>query len=203
MWRNGMRNTILWNRKLDKQKETGAMNKMICKGKLYLGKCDRNGGGRKSCAGYLTWALQQGEYGSIFTAQGEVWNHIKTDIIQGGQCLNEILTMFPRARKARRIVEVWRKHHLNDMKAGTPEQMREVEVFAGYCKENGEQYPDYRRCVDWLKEAGLYEVPLTPNMRATGGFPQDVIDGKRGYRYGERWLFQEIPAEVIEEIKSW
>lgn len=60
---------------------------------------------------------------------------------------------------------------------------------------------------DWqcnaLKERGLYEVPYTPDMVCTGDFPEEVKNGTRGYRYGERWIFHAMPAELIEEIKSW
>ena len=27
--------------------------------------------------------------------------------------------------------------------------------------------------------------------------------GKRGYRYGERWLYRSIPSVLVEEIKGW
>jgi len=56
---------------------------------------------------------------------------------------------------------------------------------------------------DKLRELGLYEVPVPAGAKCTGGFPDDVADGTRGYRYGERWVFASIPAEIIEEIKGW
>jgi hypothetical protein len=66
----------------------------------------------------------------------------------------------------------------------------------------------YAWAVHVLKLARLYEVPIHQEIRfgtlkATGDFPPEVVTGARGYRYGERWVFNPIPADVLAEIRSW
>jgi hypothetical protein len=124
--------------------------------------------------------------------------------------------MFKTNKRAQRIAAIWELYHLNDMKAGLPDQERAIaEGWAQIVAEvkampDGKKYfydeamiepnPHYLPSVkgfqsyyDWacayLKQVGLYEMPLPTE--------------KRGYRYGERWVYSEIPAEVIAEIKSW
>lgn len=53
-----------------------------------------------------------------------------------------------------------------------------------------------------LKTLGLYEVPVD-GLKCSGEWPDEVKSGKRGYRYGERWVFIPLPQEIIDEIKSW
>lgn len=206
----------------------------------------------------IEWELEPGENGPKFSASGDYDR-------SSGQNLDEIARAYPGDAMVQRIHKVWSAYHLNDMKAGTPEQEAEIErreklaavqfpeavyrdgtlnyyrvaELSGLKKESkfSSMPGHYDLCLSWLKEAGLYEVPLTPDMRATGGFPDeiwrgqadrekarrggfwpqvaglnafDLTDaqlmektGKRGYRYGERWLYRAIPDEVLAEIKSW
>lgn len=70
-----------------------------------------------------------------------------------------------------RLLEIWERHHLNDMRAGTPKQMKAL---------RGKNL-DYLNAVSYLEELDL------------------AIDD--GYSYGSAWLFEEIPNEIINEIK--
>ena len=70
------------------------------------------------------------------------------------------------------LLEVWDRWHLNDMKAGTPKQ----EEFIREWKKSNKY--DYNSVCKALEEAGLY------------------IDNE--YRYGSKWLTEEIPEEVIK-----
>ena len=168
----------------------------ICKGRLILGKCDYNGKGRRINKGEIEWELKEGEHGPTFSAMAGIWNGNGTDYQTCGQCVDEVVGLFPGNVKARRIMEVWKEWHLNDMNAGTPEQEAAL-------KEYREKHPDersyYTKDCEYLKSVGLYEVPITSDMRAVGGFPKDTTT----YCYGTRWLYREIPADVIAEIKSW
>lgn len=120
-----------------------------------------------------------------------------------GQCLDTIAEL-PELQDndlVQRIVSVWREWHLNDMNAGTHAQKAELKRRLKV--ENLDRIPDYDVQCQWLKDAGLYEVPLTDNMEANGGFPEAVKNGERGYRYGERWLYHKVPDDIVEEIESW
>ena len=98
---------------------------IISKGKLYLGKCDARGTGKKRNEAYITWELTETEKGPEFSAQAEVWNSTGSDIIMGGQCVDDVAAMFPGNAKAQRICEVWKRWHLNGMKAGCEHQRAE------------------------------------------------------------------------------
>ena len=53
-----------------------------------------------------------------FTACGSVWNHIHTDIVAGGQCLDDIIEHFPRFKNSTlysTIFDLWQKYHLKDI----------------------------------------------------------------------------------------
>jgi len=60
----------------------------------------------------------------------------------------------------------------------------------------------YSWSVHVLKQAGLYEVPLPAGQKCTGDFPPDVLNGSRGYHYGERWLYRELPESIVAELKA-
>jgi len=93
------------------------------RGRYVLGKTDYRVKGRRDCEAAITWELEDGR----LSMQAEVWQADKRDIYMGGQCVDEVAAMFPHDAKAARMVEVWRRWHLNDMKAGC-EHQREVDV---------------------------------------------------------------------------
>lgn len=173
------------------------IQKITTKGKLFLGKCDGYNNGRRACPAYLTWELRQSKYGPEFSACGEVWNHIGTDLIMGGQCVDTVANMFPHNRKAQRMKKIWNLYHLNAMKAGTPEQTAAIIAW----ESQGNRY-DYDAACEHLKSIGLYEVD-PGDAQATGGMPEAVINKERGYRYAERWLYSPLPKAILGEIKSW
>jgi len=140
----------------------------------------------------------------------------------GGQCLPEVRKLAKKAgtwtKKAQRVFDVWGKYHLNGMHAGLPVQMRALEGMEQHWSKEAtpeQRYYDgsvnfhalpggyYEQAVTWLKERGLYEVPLPEGATCAGSFPEDVTNGTRGYRYGERCVYSPIPAEIVEEIKTW
>lgn len=166
--------------------------------KYVPGKCDLNGTGHKVNEAEIEWELKDSPNGPEFSASGGVWDKRKHDYETCGQCLDTIAQLFPGDAKVQRIVKVWREWHLNGMNAGTPEQTAAICAW----EAEGNRY-DYTAACEMLRARGLYEVPLTPDLRCTGDFPPEVLNGSRGYHYGERWVYRPIPQEVIDEIKSW
>jgi len=179
---------------------TATAEKVMKQGKLYLGKCDGYNNGHKCCKAYITYELKQEENGPCFTASAEIWNEIGRDIIQGGQCVDTVAALFLGDKKAQQIKAIWAEYHLNDMKAGLSEQEKQVTLWL-------DEYPDmrynYEKACAMLMSCGKYEMTPGPNDRVTGSFPEEVTTGKRGYRYGERWVYSAIPQDVIDEIMSW
>ena len=92
-----------------------------------FGKIDYNGTGRKAYAVELEVSLKINREGlPVFTASGDVWNTMRTDIVQGGQCIDSIWNEYHSQLKNRvlymQIMELWTKWHLNDMNAGCKHQ---------------------------------------------------------------------------------
>ena len=100
----------------------------VVEGRLVLGKLSRNltKTGTRNCEAALTWELKDG----TFSAQGEVWNHIKTDIVAGGQMVDTLADLFPHNAKAQRIKAIWERWHLNDMLAACVHQRERGETWA-------------------------------------------------------------------------
>lgn len=78
---------------------------------------------------YVQLSLENGN----FSACGEIWQHNKRDIISGGQNLDELLHLFPNNKTMQKVHALWKRWHLNDMRAGCKHQSNldtseEVEV---------------------------------------------------------------------------
>ena len=104
-----------------------------------------------------------------------LWNAHHTDIIMGGQCLDEMnefesLKSNPTFRK---LYEWWKLYHLNNLKSGGPLQ----EAALKDC-----QFSSYEDRCSYLESKGLlYED---------------------GIKYGAQWWYHKIPDSDLNEIKS-
>lgn len=151
--------------------------------RYVLGKVDYLENGRANCEAALTWSVENGR----FSMCGEIWQPSKRDTLTGGQCIEEVVKLFPNDAKAQRMAEVWRRWHLNDMRAGSPAQeawLRANPVTAVYPNSH------FSVASNALKEAGLNP---DPNYEYNG----------KPYVYGSAWLKEELPAEIVAEIDSW
>lgn len=80
-----------------------------------------------------------------------------------------------------RLLEVWRRYHLNDMRSGTPAQMKFVEANAELIKS--QPYNErWDFTVKLLTEAGLE--------------PDD------GHYYGSAWQRIEVPQDVLDFLAA-
>jgi len=156
---------------------------------IYFGKVDWNGRGQKANA--ITIEIRWDEENKSFAASGNVWNRSGTDIICGGQCIDEIygrhFDFGEAGNKAMEVIHrLWKTHHLNDLRPGTEEQEAYLDSSEEYKKSNH----DYDVAVKVLKAAGLYEVP---DPRAEG----------KMYAYGTGWLTRKIPEADVELIRKF
>ena len=151
-----------------------------------FGKVDAYNIGKRNCLVTVEVELKLDREGcEVFTASGNVWNNLKTDIIQGGQCLDDLIK-FKELKYNKQLLlihDLWKKYHLNNMNAGTLEQSQALEKWH---KENGTRF-DYTKDVEYLKSIDLYEVTLK--------------DGSP-YKYGHSWLYREIPENDLNIIKT-
>lgn len=118
----------------------------------------------------------------VFSACGYVWNNLHTDIIMGGQCLDELME-YPSLRNNatfKEIYRLWKNYHLNDMHAGTALQESAIKSHFGD-KPHG-----YKENCEFLKEVGLYEV-----RHPETGEP---------YQYGHGWIYKVVPPEDVQKI---
>jgi hypothetical protein len=100
-----------------------------------------------------------------------------------GQCLDALDEVAAWAKgwdaeKGARLKGLWARWHLNDMRAGSRAQedwLRANPVTATYPESH------YDKAFAALDEAGL-----NPDAE--------------GYRYGHAWKFEDVPAEVVEEL---
>lgn len=147
-----------------------------------FGKVDYNGTGKKINLVEIELELRQRENGIELAISGSVWNNLHTDIIAGGQCLDsleEFAKTWNMERKALfyKLYAWWKLYHLNTCHAGTQEQ-EELLRLAGI---QGKNY-EYTKARDYLQSIGMLSV--------------------RGNEYGRAWYSENIPAEILEEIKT-
>lgn len=183
---------------------------VIMKKKIDFGKIDFTGNGRKAYSCDVTIELRENggeetfryvngkkEYTGETTPKytelaicGEVWNTRHTDIVCGGQCLDEMLKHLRGNPKFVKIYNVWKNWHLNGMNAGTPEQEAKIREW----KAEGHKY-DYKEVCAMLMDCGLYEVEFTGK---TVGRMYD----HEPYMYGHGWVIKDLPDDVIEFVKG-
>ena len=117
-----------------------------------------------------------------------IWNKSHTDITEGGQghdTLREALqkgyftpTGLTR-QEFKKLLDVWDKYHLNDLKAGTIKQNKFVDEYLENHKD--ERY-DYTKMKNLLKENGL--------------------EPDNGYEYGSAWFYEPLPEDVIKFVRE-
>lgn len=153
---------------------------------FYFGKVDYHLCGRKDCPVTLGMKLKKKkEEGFIFSAWGNIWNHIETDTLMGGQCIEDIWNFFGHDIENPalfwKIMGYWKLYHLNNMHPGTPEQELEIKRALA----NGVlRTKDYEAVCAYLKSIDLYQV---------------MYNGKP-YRYGQSWLYRDIPQTDLKDI---
>ena len=78
----------------------------------------------------------------------------------------------------RKILKIWSRWHCSEYNPGSDKQKAAIEKFeANFGKDL-----KYEEACEFLKLIDLYE--------------------DRGYRYGESWLYEKVPNEVIEEAAN-
>ena len=164
------------------------MKQPLYKKDLLVGKARRSRiNGPANCQAYVNIELREGENGTELSICGEIWNHLKTDVFLSGQCLDDMpdfisLWLVSRS-KFERIREVWKRWHLNDLNPGCEHQRALMPIII---RERGDDF------FNISNYDAIIDLPVF------GYCP--FCDG---YIYGSAWLHEELPAEIVEEVKSW
>jgi len=148
--------------------------------KISLPKIDYNNIGKKINAVDIEISFKNG----CFSASGFIWNHIKSDIISGGQILNKILSYYPNNKLVKKIVDIWSQYHLNDLTPGSPKQMVYLKSLS---KPSNAEF--YTWECEQLKKVNLL-------------IDESFLHNGKPYKYGTAWLKTEIPENVQQEIFS-
>jgi hypothetical protein len=118
----------------------------------------------------------------IFTVSALVKAIGEHEIIACGQCRDEVYAILKRNRLFKEIYELWEKHHLNNMHAGTERQEETLKLFKTEYKKEHKVQPSYKEQCDYLAEHNL------------------LIDN--GYKYGSSWLYRPIPKQDLKRIDA-
>lgn len=158
--------------------------KLFC-GKLNPGLTTDSGHahGPRNCDAYLTLEIRDRDGSPEVSICGHVWNGSKTDHIIGGQCVDTIADAFGNPPKLARVVALWRRWHLNGMRAGSAVQ--EEWLRANPLDPTTYAYPKSH-----------YEV-ASAALAAAGLNPDPT-----GYKYGSAWVREDVPAEVLTELRQ-
>lgn len=104
---------------------------------------------------------------------GEKLLKSEKNLISGGQCIDEARDLVPE-----KLLEIWERWHLNDLRAGTPAQEQALrEVKHTFSR------------LDWYTDACNYLSSIDL-----------LIDN--GYKYGTAWLTEELPQDVIDYLEA-
>ena len=144
---------------------------------LKFGKIDYFGRGRKINAVDVSIELKNKENKEILSICGNIWNSKHSDLICGGQCLDEIYKFLKNDAKFIEVYRLWKLYHLNDMHPGTKKQ----EEFLNYYKIKN-WANEYEKTCKILQEYGL------------------LYDD--GVKFGSTWHYWEIPQNDLEKIKK-
>lgn len=154
------------------------------KRKISFGKIDGYGNGEKTCEVTIEISLDENDPKKPkFSVRGNVWNDRGTDIIMCGQCLDNLLPYFKGDKLFVEIYRLWKNYHLNDLKPGTPEQMKCIEAHKAEIDENDGWY---HKELNLLKKYDLDVV---------------LVDGEP-YKYGSGLIYSQIPQKDLETIKK-
>lgn len=121
--------------------------------------------------------LRYTDKGPELSICGNIWNGRHTDIVMGGQCLDE-MNKIEAIHGNSLFQELYRLHslyHLNSLHAGTVKQEDALH-------NSGKRFHNYDDQCKYLESVGL------------------LYDGD--YKYGTAWLYREIPENDLNKIKS-
>ncbi len=95
-----------------------------------------------------------------------------------GQINKELLTAFPDNEEVKEVCAIWKRWHLNELKAGTRIQEKIIEEYF----TDISKYTFDEACA-LLKSKDLYK--------------------DRGYVYGSQWLVDPLPLDEAKRIKAF
>lgn len=189
-----------------------------------FGKVDYNGNGRKTHEVTIEIELKQENGKETFTAGGNVWNSKHTDIVMGGQCIDDIWKEYGNQLENRKlyqmIMRLWKQYHLNDMHAGCIHQDGWENILLDDSKPKTQE------------NMAIWTYPLDTPLEAIGRYILSKLHGKAfkvarkfikingwatnqhkkglltkackicGHKYGSDWQYRAIPDYDMKVIRG-
>ena len=137
--------------------------------------------------------LKETDKGLEFTASGNVWNSKHTDIIMGGQCIDDLGQYLKYNKTYKEILNLWQKYHLNGMRAWCQHEHEEnpsekIKVYKLRYNEEGERLSKirdlgiFKQYIE-VTEEGMKNVPMALyELQASKIFNETGIEEKsRGW----------------------
>lgn len=143
-----------------------------------------------------------------FSVCADVWNSRHTDIVTGGQCIDDVADYFRHNKLVQNIRKYWHLYHLNTMHPGLREQENYLALADPEERKKIKEELTKNRIYRWglvdnydvncelLKRAGLYEIKVVDDEQLL--INGSIMNGK--YKYGHGWVATEIPIEDLEDI---
>lgn len=142
--------------------------------------------GRKINQPEVTMTLKYDEEDRpCLSIHGNIWNCHHTDIVCGGQNLDEMIKFDSISSDPifNKLYYLWTNYHLNDAVAGTPAQLAAIKTFHTANKENSiVNLNSFNADIEHLKSIGLYD--------------------DNGNIYGSEWFYMSIPDEDLQMIND-
>ena len=137
--------------------------------------------------------LKETDKGLEFTASGNVWNSKHTDIIMGGQCIDDLGQYLKYNKTYKEILNLWQKYHLNGMRPWCQHEHEEnpsekIKVYKLRYNEEGERLSKirdlgiFKQYIE-VTEEGMKNVPMALyELQASKIFNETGIEEKsRGW----------------------
>lgn len=189
------------------------MQDFVKKCEFEFGKIDYNNAGRKTHLVSLEMTLKVINNKPIFSATGEVWNSRHSDIVMGGQCIDDIYNEFKCQLENRKLYEsimtLWEKWHLNDMNAGCIHQRAEkwgdklIDNSKPKTQDNMRVWKSYeevkKEITKTCKECGSTKTETIGTGKMNDGLLGKPCK-KCGYKYGTAWVYQPIDKKDLSEM---
>ncbi len=128
-----------------------------------------------------------------------IWQRDESDSMSGGQGQDTLREALDDGKlevgngisnsEFEKLLDIWDRWHLNDLKAGTSRQRKIIEEH-----EDEAKYNKFDKFLD-RPVAILEDHDAQPDTE-TSGF------GKDGYKYGSQWLYEPLPDDVIEFVEE-
>ena len=117
--------------------------------------------------------LRDTQKGPELSICGSVWNSKHTDIVMGGQCLDEMSRIddLNNNELFMKLYRWWKKYHLNGLKSGGP-----------------------------LQEAALKDCTVSSYEDRCSYLESKDLLYEDGIKYGAQWWYHKIPDEDLKEI---